>query len=234
MRSKAVLILAVIMGLLTTFLFIKYMKKFDEAAVINTNMTDVVVAKQPIKRNTVIDAGAIEIAQVPKKALHPEAVLTIEEAAGKIANSDLAPGEMLLSHHLQGQKEEALLVSRKVTDGYRAVSVGVNIVRSVSNLIEPDDYVDVISNQTDKQSNGPLVSTLILQHARVLAVGRRMVEATTETPYVEYSSVTLEVKPQDAVALVNASEAGSVSLMLYSRIQPNGETESKGAGGDEK
>ena len=233
MRSKAVLILAVVMGLLTTVLFFNYMKKFDEAAVINTSMTDVVVAKQAIKRNSTITSEAIEITKVPKKALHPQAILTLAEAEGKLANADLIPGEMILSHHLQGKKDEALLVSRKIADGYRAVSVGVNIVRSVSNLIEPDDYVDVISTQVDKATNGPLVSNLILQKVRVLAVGRRLIEANTETPYVEYSSVTLEVKPQDAVVLVNANEAGSVSLMLHSRIVPSA-PEAKGASGDGK
>lgn len=217
MRSKLILIVAIILGLVTTVLFFNYMKRYDDISTANETLTQVVVAKKAIKRNETIGADALELAQVPKKGLHPEAVKTIAEAQGKIADADIAPGEVLLSHHLQDKKEEALFVSRKVRDGYRAVSVGVNLVRSVSNLIEPEDEVDVIA--TPEKVNGqPSPSTLLLEKARVLAVGRRMVEANTDTPYVEYSSVTLEVKPADAVAIVNAQEHGSVSLILQSRI----------------
>ncbi|WP_082053691.1 Flp pilus assembly protein CpaB [Gordoniibacillus kamchatkensis] len=229
MRSKLILIVAIVLGLVTTVLFFNYMKRYDEISTANETLVQAVVAKKAIKRNETVSADALQLAQVPKKGLHPEAVKTIAEAQGKIANADIAPGEVLLSHHLQSKKEEALLVSRKVRDGYRAVSVGVNLVRSVSNLIEPEDEVDVIATP-EKVTGQPVVSTLILEKARVLAIGRRMVEATEGTPYVEYATVTLEVKPADAVAIVNAQERGSISLTLYSRLVPPDAAAAPGAG----
>jgi pilus assembly protein CpaB len=80
--------------------------------------------------------------------------------------------------------------------------------------------VDVIATP-EKVSGQPTPSTLLLEKARVLAIGRRMVEASADTPYVEYASVTLEVKPADAVAIVNAQEHGTISLALLPRpVQP--------------
>jgi pilus assembly protein CpaB len=63
-----------------------------------------------------------------------------------------------------------------------------------------------------------MVSGVLLQDIRVLAIGRRMVEAAVDTPYVDYASVTLEVKPSDGVIVINADEEGIVSLMLHSRV----------------
>jgi pilus assembly protein CpaB len=226
MRSKLILIMALVMGIVTTVLFFNYMKQFDDASLVNENLTDVVAAKQMIKKNELVTAAALQIIKVPTKGLHAQTVKTVDEAVGKISNTDLAPGEVLLSHHLQSEKEEALLVSRKVQDGYRALSVGVNLVRSVSNLIEPND---VVSTPNDK-TNVAVVSTLILENVRVLAVGRRMIESGTDTPYVEYSSVTLEVKPQDGVNVINAGEKGSISLMLHTRVVPSGATAKEGSG----
>lgn len=219
MRSKLILIMALVMGIMTTVLFFNYMKKFDEASLVNESLTDVVTAKQVIKKNELVTAAALQIVKVPTIGLHVQTVKTVDEVVGKISNTDLAPGEVLLSHHLQNEKEEALFVSRKVKDGYRALSVGVNLVRSVSNLIEPNDFVDVVSTPSDK-TNVAVISTLILENVRVLAVGRRMIESGTDTAYVEYSSVTLEVKPQDGVNIVNAGEKGNVSLMLHTRVVP--------------
>jgi pilus assembly protein CpaB len=187
------------------------------------------VAKKAIKRNETIGADAIELAQVPSRGLHPQAIKTLAAAQGKIADTDIAPGELLLSHHLQDRKEESLLVSRKVRDGYRAVSVGVNLVRSVSNLIEPEDEVDVIATPEKVSGQPSPPSALLLEKARVLAIGRRMVEANAETPYVEYASVTLEVKPAEAVAIVNAQEHGTLSLSLLPRpVQTAPETAGAG------
>ena len=41
--------------------------------------------------------------------------------------------------------------------------------------------------------------------------------------YVEYSSVTLELKPEDAVKLVNASEKGDLHLTIHSKIIEQGD-----------
>ncbi|WP_438447738.1 Flp pilus assembly protein CpaB [Gorillibacterium sp. sgz5001074] len=217
MRAKIILILALLMGACTTYLFFGYMKRFDEASLAGENLVEVVAAKGAIKKDQRISAGMLEVVQVPKLGLHPQAVKTVSEAEGKMASADLAPGETLLSTRLTEEKDEALFVSRKVKEGYRAVSVGVNFVQSVSNLIEPEDLVDVIYTPPAK-GNEPAVSVLLLENIRVLAIGRRMVEADKDTVYAEYSSATLEVLPKALVSLVNADEQGAISLALHTRI----------------
>ncbi|SEC17521.1 Flp pilus assembly protein CpaB [Paenibacillus sp. GP183] len=217
MRSKIILVMALLMGLVTTVLFFNYMKKFDQVKAADASVVTVIGAKQAIKANTKITPEMLQTMQVPAALVHPQAVRNSTDAVDKIAVMDMAPDEILLSHHLKNQVEEALFVSKKVQEGYRAVTVGVNLVQSVSNLIEPGDYVDVVSTLTDKLSD-KVISTTINQNLRVLAIGRRMVEAKSDTPYAEYSTVTLEAKPEDSVTLINANGRGSINLLLRSRI----------------
>jgi pilus assembly protein CpaB len=217
MRSKILFILAILMGLVTTILFFNYMKQFDAATVASENMVEVVVAKQVIAKNQKINPGMVEIVQIPQLGVHPEAVRSVADVDGKFAEAEIAAGEVLLGGRLKLQKDEAALVARKVQEGYRAVSVGVNVVQSVSNLVEPEDYIDLILTETDK-ATGQITSTLLQEKVRVLAVGRRLVESGPEAPYVEYSSVTVEVKPGEAVHIVNADEKGNISMALHSRI----------------
>lgn len=217
MRAKIVLVLALIMGGITTFLFFGYMQRFDEVSVANESLVEVVTAKETIRKNQRITGAMLQVVQVPKLGVHPQAATTLAEAEGKLAASDIVAGETLLKSRLGEQKDEALFVSKKVKEGHRAVSVGINFVQSVSNLIEPEDLVDVVYTPPPK-SNEPVVSVLLLEKVRVLAIGRRMVEAGKDTVYAEYSSATLEVTPKEAVTLVNADELGAISLVLHSRV----------------
>ncbi|WP_442599131.1 Flp pilus assembly protein CpaB [Neobacillus sp. D3-1R] len=220
MRSKIVLIVALVMGVITTVLFFNYMKQFDAATVSTTNTVKVVVAKEQIEKNERISASKLELVSMPEKSVHPEALKSIDAAEGKIATSVIVKGEAILSHRLVTEKEEKLFVSRKIREGYRAVSVGVNFNQSVSNLIEPEDDVDVVFSKAKKESatETSVDSVVLLEKARVLAVGRKLVDSEeTEEPYVEYSSVTLELKQNDAVKLINSAEQGSIHFILHQR-----------------
>ncbi|TFE28633.1 Flp pilus assembly protein CpaB [Cohnella luojiensis] len=227
MRSKLILIAALLMGIVTTVLFFNYMKQYKEApAFKNDKLVNVVAVKQEIRENTKISPGMLEILQIPESGAHAQALKNQKDAEGKIAAANLAAGEVLLPNHLKDQKEEAMFVSKKVRDGYRAVSIGVNIVQSVSNLIEPGDFVDVVYSKKDKVTD-KLLSQVILEKVHVLAIGRRMVEAESETPHVEYAQVTLELMPEDGVTAINADEDSdaTVGLMLHSRIVKDQEKE---------
>ncbi|HAQ08212.1 MAG TPA: Flp pilus assembly protein CpaB, partial [Bacillus bacterium] len=127
-------------------------------------------------------------------------------------------GEPVLPHRLGTETTEQIYLSRKVREGYRAVSVGVNLNQSAANLIEPEDEVDILFSKKLEGPDAKIVSQIILQKARVLAVGRKMVlPEDTQEPYAEYTSVTVELKPEDALKLVNSAEQGNIHFMLHKR-----------------
>lgn len=220
MRSKIILIAALLMGAATTLLFFNYTKQYKEApAIANDKLVDVVAVKMNVRENTIINAGMLEVKKIPESGVHPQTVRNPQDAVGKISSADLTAGEALLTSRLMDQQAEALFVSKKIREGYRAASVGVNIVQSVSNLIEPNDYVDVVYNKKNKET-GLMESRILLENVHVLAIARRMVEAVPETPVEEYAQVTLELLPTDGVAAISADEDPDVtlSMMLHSRV----------------
>lgn len=217
MRSKIILIMAIMMGLATTLLFYKYVSKFNDTAPANVHAVEVLTAKEPIHKNQRISPDMIEKISVPDQGIYKQAAREGDQVIGKFASQEIAQGEPVLPERLGTEKEESLIVAKKVKEGMRAVSVGVNFVQSVSNLIEPEDFVDVILTEQPKDAPEPR-SSIVLENVHVLAVGRRMIEATKETAYAEYSSATLEVGLKDAVKLVNAAAKGSLHLILHSRL----------------
>lgn len=208
------------MGGITTVLFYSYMKQYDATAAISENMVEVVVAIELLQKNERISTDKVEIRSIPELSLHPQAATSIEQLEGLIVNADIEKDEVILLHRVQREEDENLLVSRKIKEGYRAVSVGVNFVQSVSNLVEPEDYVDVIFSEVIKSDGETVVNTkLIFEKIRILAVGRKLIESTTGEIYMEYSSATLELTAEAAVELVNASERGTIQLSLHSRVE---------------
>lgn len=222
MKGKLILVLALIMGLITTYYFYEYMKDYKIASADVEETVQVVIAKEKIEKNHLIQKEDLAYKQVPKRAMFDSFVTDIDSVVGKYANAEIAPNEPLLSHRFQAIGDESLIVAKKLQEGYRAVSIGVNFVQSVSNLIEPEDNVDVvvtIIKKLEGQIQPDIKTHIVKENVRVLAVGRRLIESTSKEDYVEYSSVTLELKPEDAVKVIQASQEGTIQLTLHSKLK---------------
>jgi pilus assembly protein CpaB len=218
MKSKVVLLLALLMAVITTVLFFQHMKKYESTPTMATpNLVDVVVALEQIEKNEQIKEEKLQIIQVDATSVQPQSFSTKNEVVGKTATTVIVKGEQILSHRLVTEKKEITLVSRKIKEGYRAVSIGVDINGTVTNLIEPEDEVDVILSKAVGVKK-ETASKIILKKVRVIAVGRKMVNPDeAEAPYGEYGSVTFELKPEDALRLIDLSKDGTIHLILHKR-----------------
>ncbi|GEL77984.1 Flp pilus assembly protein CpaB [Tenuibacillus multivorans] len=247
MQSRIFFLLAILMGIITTAIFFYTNQNNEPAPVEETPVTEVVVLTNDVSENQRLTGEDVTLKAIPKDQAHAATLSSVDDVQGKFATAGMVEGEVVLSHRLKSSKEEQRLVSRKVRDGYRAVSIDTDMVRSVTNLIEPEDYVDVIfTYQIEDEAEGEggnteissrltsgisenlldaSESVILLEEIRVLSVGRKMVTNPNGGDYVEYSQVTLELPPRDVVALVNASEQGSIHLALHSRIVPEEEAE---------
>lgn len=235
MKTRNILIAALIMAILTTVLFRTYLKNLDNKYNSNQKRISIVVAKQSIKKNQMVTKDMLEIKEFSADSVHPEAVKKIEDIAGNYALTEIKVGEIIFASRFTNQFKESEELTRKIQDGYRAVAIEVNYVESVATMIEPENYVDVIFSEKVKDGgNNQIVKTeTLLSKVRVLAVGKRIVEkqvaqatsedskasGTTQTQ-VEYNSATLELKPEDIIKIVNADERGNIKFVLNSKIAP--------------
>ena len=114
--------------------------------------------------------------------------------------------------------------------GWRAVSIPVSSVTSVSGLIRPNNFVDVIGTFHFPDSRGDssldTVTMTILQRVKVLATGTdigyaQQNGAQSSSMSRSYSTVTLELTPKEVEMIIFAQQKGSLTLTLRSFEDPN-------------
>jgi pilus assembly protein CpaB len=233
MKSRNILIAALIMAIITTVLFRQYLKELDKKYKANQHKISIVVAKQGIGKYQKVTPELLELREFSEDSVHPEAIKKVEEIVGNYALTDIKAGEILFTSRFTNQFKEKELITRKIREGYRAISIEANFVESVTNMIEPEDYVDITFSEKIPQPNNTfLIKTeTLLDNVRVLAVGKRIIanEAAIKDPkageqqqanQVEYSSVTVELKPEEILKIVNADEKGNLKFVLRSKIAP--------------
>ncbi|MEC5422963.1 Flp pilus assembly protein CpaB [Virgibacillus sp. C22-A2] len=212
MKPKKILLLALFSGIITTILFYSFIN--NEVSQTNTEpiveMTQVIVAVEDIPGDKQITEELVSSKEIPEDQVHPEMIKDVSVAINHYTSTDIKQGEILMNHRMQQKEEEKKVVSRKINEGNRAVSIDVTYVTGVSNLIQPEDYVDVVWSEG-------LETGVILEKVRVLAVGQRMTEVDSEGTEVLYQAVTLELEQDDTVTIINANGRGELQLTLYSR-----------------
>ena len=115
--------------------------------------------------------------------------------------------------------------------GWRAISIPVSSVTSVSGLIRPNNFVDVIGtfHFPDAKGDATLdtVTMTILQRVKVLATGNDIGYAqqngsqSSASTGRSYSTVTLELTPKEVEMIIFAQQKGTLTLSLRSYEDPN-------------
>lgn len=212
MKNKLILLLAIIFALVAAFGTYKYLENVKETYRQSGNYAQVAVAAARIPAKTPITEQMLNFIEMPAEYILPGSVVNAGDAVGKLARSDIYPGEQILQNKLIGKNDPAGGLSAKITPGQRAVTIAVDQVSALAGLVSPGDKVDVaVTLESDK---GPVTST-ILQKIPVLAINK----TTTPKNGSDKSgpeTATLMVSPAQAQQLVLASETGSVRLLLRS------------------
>lgn len=134
---------------------------------------------------------------VPGDSFEPQAV---DRVLGRMLTVDLKQGDILLGTHLVSDTDSA--ISDRVSSGRRAVTLPVSEINVVSGLLQVEDLIDLY---VSFDHDGQRLTAPLLQGVRVLALDERD-EAS--------ASITLDASQQDAVKLVAARHAGSLTAML--------------------
>lgn len=192
--------------------------------------TRVLVAKTAIGVGERLSAEKVEWQDWPENALRPEFITIAAapdaptEMGGAVARFEVFAGEPIRQDKLV--RSEQGYLSAVLEQGKRGVSISINSASSAGGFIVPNDRVDVIL--TSAGPNGQQ-SQPILTNVKVLAIGPRLGEKGTtgapadpENPRAEMFSggtiATLELSPDQADTVINASSMGTISLTLRSII----------------
>lgn len=210
--------IAIICGVLAAGLFYLYIQDVKKQYQPDDLIT-VVKARADLKRDSVVTEEMLESVELPGKYVHPDSVQNRQEAVGKIVGSDISAGEIILKQKLVGKDSSPDRMAYRVPDSKRAVAIGINNISGVAGYIKEGDYVDIYATLDVAGTSGvgeeATYTVLTLQDIEVLAVGSNFGK---DEGGGGDNTITLAVSPQQASALILASERGSVRLALRSPV----------------
>jgi pilus assembly protein CpaB len=214
MKSKFILLLALVFGFTAAFGTYRYMEDLKKTYMTKGNFVPVATAKQKIAARTIISGDMLEFKEMPAQYVVPGTIMDIKDAVGKMARGDIYPGELILSDKLVARDDPGAGLSAKITKGKRAVSIPVNNITALHGLINTGDHVDVmVTFNAPGEQKTPVTSTII-QNVPVLAVNRAMDSGVPAKE--ELQTITLMVEPEQAQQIALAIQQGSVQLALRS------------------
>lgn len=214
MKSKYIILLSLIFGLLTAYLIFTYLTGLEQS-ITSIEYGEVVVAARDLPAKTHLTGEMITVKKVSLEYIHPQAMTKKDQVAGNISISPLVAGEQILKSKIATKDNVKNGLSYLVPVGKRALTVAVDEVSGVAGLIKPGDRIDVAAtvNIPEGQREAPF-ALVVLQDIQVLAVGRNLEEKETQGN----STVTLAVTVEESRPLILASTKGSIRLMLRSPV----------------
>ena len=212
-KTAIVLGIALAAGILAAFAANRFLAGRIEAIEARNrgDTVEVVVARRQMRKGQALSADNVALRAVPKAYAHSNA-LTQESfagAAGRVLAYDVQPGEMLLAGLLQLPRPPTF--SARIGNGRRAMTVAVDEINSISGLLDPGDTIDLLVSLERKSRR---VTVPLLQGVQVMATGQRLSDDPLTGERRQYATVTLNLTPSQASALIVGREGGKVTALL--------------------
>jgi pilus assembly protein CpaB len=172
-----------------------------------------VVAARDLPRGTLLNLNDFAKAEFPAKWITTDAISLsdVQLVQGKQLNTDLKAGQLLMHIHLIDPAQPAL--ASRLGPDKRAVTIPVDVMSSMSGLLQPGDRVDLFVSFEYK---GQRTTVALLQGIEVLATGQQT--KTSHEPSMagdsKFSTVTLAASHTEAAKLVAARQGGSITAVL--------------------
>jgi pilus assembly protein CpaB len=181
MRSKAALLLSLVLGLVAVVLLMSWARARETDLLQQSNMTNVLVAMRDIPPNTILDEQLVQRIQVPQRYLQPKAIADLGQIKGRVASAAIPAGAQVLDTYLEEEGHMAL--AYEVPRSRRAITISVNSVSGVGGNLRPGNFVDIFGTfefgRPTGYQGGQVVysdekteTRLLLQNVQVGAVER--------------------------------------------------------------
>lgn len=204
MKKQFIIIgMAALLAVLGIAALIAYANDADDRAFEGTEMVDVVRATTEVPPQTkAADLAAMtETVKVPRAALVPGALSSLDDAQGLVTSVALVPGDQLSTAKLSEPAD--VKAGTAVPKGMQELTIPVDGARLVGGAVKSGDRVGVIANFSGQTAN-PINGLLVLK----VDAGVAGAEGAAGT------LVTVAVNTLDAEKLVNTMEFGTIWLTL--------------------
>jgi pilus assembly protein CpaB len=174
----------------------------------------ILLSVRTIPAHAIITAEMLTRASRRADAVDPDALMAPSGAIGSAAVNEIPAGSVITSSKLVHYVATGL--PGRVHVGMRAVSIALDRVKGVSNLIRAGDKVDVIAATPPRSDSMPKAVTII-RGATVLSIGQMTESGATPSPDGQaYLTATLELTPKQANLITLADVNTTLRLALRS------------------
>ncbi len=232
-RRTLILVGAIVVGAIAALLILQYVGSIEDKANTDNQLVPVVIASGDIKAGETADGlleeGRITVGNRRRVDLPSNTVGRVEDIKGQSAAIDLASGEIITTSKFTGSGASSASKSNVLEPGNVAVSISVDQQRSVANLIQPGDYVNIMISNLPSNLENTTGAVYVFQKAKVLAIGQNVgtavaapaddgVTPTTAPPTSDL--VTLQVPPEVAPTIAAASDKPLRLVLVRPDYQP--------------
>jgi len=212
-KTWGILGIALAIGLLAALAARSYlthqMQEIEQRA--KGKMVNLIVAKGDIQKGSRLSSANLAVRPIPVEFAHSVAISpeSFDRVDGQVLAYDVKSGEMILWGLLETKKVPTF--SARVESGHRAMTVPVDEINSISGMLEPGDTIDLMVSLDRK---GKKLIFPLLQSVPVMATGQRNVDDPKSGEQKMYSTVTLNITPEEAQNVIVAREAGTLTALL--------------------
>ena len=224
MKNKLILIVALLIGGLAFVMNSSYLIKERDALYEGAEKVKVIVAKQDLPSMTVLTIEDLVLRDEFKSAVGRNAFFEkdLSSLLGRKLKYPIKRGDPLLWSQVDMPRQIKSGLSPVIEKGKRAISLSISGASAVSGLVKPNDNVDILGTFTmPSRTNPQLVESVtltLMEKVKVIATGSQIVgqeSANGRSQQSGYSTITFEVKPQDAEILIFAQQSrGQLYLSL--------------------
>ncbi|MFZ5646642.1 MAG: Flp pilus assembly protein CpaB [Bacillota bacterium] len=210
-RINIILVVAVLFGLVAAWGTYQYLKHIEKTYKSSGDFVKVAVAKVKIPARQVINDQMVEFTEMPSNYVNPAVLGNPGDVLGKIAKSDIYPGEQIIKNKIAGANDPGEGLAMMVEPGRRAMTVAVNDVTGVAGMLRPGDMVDVLGTVVVGKDT---LTSLIVQNIKILAVNRVTNNSSSDNKQPQTGTLTLSLTPTEAQQVTLASEKGTIRVLL--------------------
>jgi len=213
-KPKAVIIagvLAVLVAAIAAYALYTYLKGQETKLTEAVATQRIVVAAVEIPMGTTINMTQAKTAEWPKANMPQGTFAASDQVIGRTSIQTFMPGDPITETKLMPKEGPVGIMTYKIPEGHRAMTVGVDQVAGVAGFLNPNNIVDVVLIASPPGANQQ-IGKIVLQNVPILAIGQ-IVEQKEGKPVV-VPTVTVDVTPEDSEKLAIASTQGRLQLVL--------------------
>jgi pilus assembly protein CpaB len=223
MRRTIVVAVAVVVGVVAGGLVYYYLHHAQENAFKNAKLVPAYVVAKNVPRGlggaTAVSGGYFKLERIPAENRPTTAVTNLDAIQNMVASAPFSVNQVLVNGMFLSASQASLSFSDTIPRGDVAISVSVDQVHGVANLVSPGDHVDILVQVNN-------VESYMLQNVPVLAIGQEVQSQTSATPTTAATTasstdtsglITFAVHPFDAERIALAQQS---NLGIYLALVP--------------